>query len=167
MYNTDKARKLFSWKGTMIGILLVAIFSIIAISLFAQFEIGEFKIAPKIFNCTLVSHGNFSWPHVMGICFATLWCVMFASAFVLRYKLKKSGRSLRRDIGRVRTSSDQRKAMMDRKASISRLETGMTKRVVIIIISYTILYLPCKYFQKYMAMPDLSTALLVFTLYKN
>ena len=153
MFDTDKARKCFSWKGTIIGILLVTIFSIIAISLFAHFGIGEFTIAHKIFNCTLVSHGNFSWPHLMGICFGTLWCVMIASAFVLHYKLKKSGRSLRRDIGRVRTN-DQQKAMMARKASIIRLETGMTKRVVIIIISYTILYLPCKYFQKYMVMPD-------------
>ena len=35
--------------------------------------------------------------------------------------------------------------MMARQASIIRLETGMTKRVVMIIISYTILYLPCKF----------------------
>ena len=148
MFDTDKARKCFSWKGTIIGILLITIVFMIGITLFAQFGIAEFKIANNIFNCTLVSKGTFSWPHIMGICFATLGCVMIASAFVLHYKLKKSGRSLRRDIGRVRTS-DQLKAMMARKASIIRLETGMTKRVVIIIISYALLYLPCKYHPRY------------------
>ena len=118
----------------------------IVITLLAQFEIGEFKIADKIFNCTMVSQGNFSWPHIVSIGFAILWCVMIASAFALRYKFKRSGRSLKRNIGRLWRNSDHLKTkMMARQASIIRLETGMTKRVVMIIISYTILYLPCKF----------------------
>ena len=146
MSDNDKATKLFSWKGTIIGILLITIVSMIGISLFAHFGIGEFKIAHKIFNCTMVSEGKFSWHHLMSICFAILWCVMIASAFALRYKFKRSGRSLKRNIGRLWRNSDHLKTkMMARQASIIRLETGMTKRVVMIIISYTILYLPCKF----------------------
>ena len=145
MFDTDKAREFFSWKITIIGILLVTIVAIICITLLAQFGNGKFVIAPKIFSCTLVSHGNFSWPYMMVICFTVLWFVMIASAIVLHHQLKKSGRSLRNSLNRNAVSSRSTRTTDQLKASINRLESGMTKRVVIMVISYTLLYLPCKY----------------------
>ena len=98
-----------------------------------------------VFSCTLVSHGNFSWPYMMVICFTVLWFVMIASAIVLHHQLKKSGRSLRNSLNRRDVAVSTRRANDQLKASINRLESGMTKRVVIMVISYTLLYLPCKY----------------------
>ena len=50
MFDTDKAREFFSWKITIIGILLVTIVAIICITLLAQFGNGKFVIAPRIFR---------------------------------------------------------------------------------------------------------------------
>ena len=146
MSDNDKATKLFSWKGTIIGILLITIVSMIGISLFAHFGIGEFKIAHKIFNCTLVSKGKFSWHHLMSICFAILWCVMIASAFAAHYEFKKDYKFKKSES--LKTNNDNstlKRLRIARQASIIRLERGMTKRVVMMIISYTLLYVPCKF----------------------
>ena len=146
MSDPDKARKFRSWKGTIIGILHITIVSMIVITLLAQFEIGEFKIADKIFNCTMVSQGNFSWPHIVSIGFAILWCVMIASAFAAHYKFKKDYKFKKSESLKMNSDNSTLKRLrIARQASIIRLERGMTKRVVMMIVSYTLLYVPCKF----------------------
>ena len=145
MYFYEKANKIFSWRNTSILVTLIWIISFGFLRIFGE----KISVTQNTFSCTIFDQ-NKNTPNTLAMItsleFSILWTLMLCSNAYVYYKMKKRSKEIKQStfyIGRRLQHISLHK--LKRNNSIVKIESRITLTAAITFLSFTLLYLPCKY----------------------